>query len=197
MSAERSLSAGVIALIQAKEIRPVLFIRAEFPSGTKRYWTGEGDIDYDIIISPETWEGVGDVIGFESFDEDIDTAAKGLAARINGLSTEFADDLLNSDYQGGEVVIYLGFWNPEETGIAALDDPLWRGTLDSDESTVDGEKSSIVIRGEHRLRDILRKREFRYTDQDQQLLYPGEGDTGMNKIEQIQDTSIPWGRTQA
>jgi len=190
---ERTLTTELINRISAGEVRPSVLLQAEFPSGIKRYWSGL----HDIVWNEFTWQGVGGAIGYETFSETTDTSAKGITARVNGLDPEFVNNLLNSDYQGGTVIVYLGFWDETETDLEVMTDPLWKGLLDSDDIEDDGETADVAVKAEHRLMDILRKREFRCTDQDQQLLYPGEGDTFFNKIEQIQDVSIPWGRTQA
>jgi len=190
---ERTLSAELISRISANIVKPAILLSAEFPSGTKRYWSGLHDITY----GGNTYLGVGGAIGYETFSETTDTSAKGITARVNGLDPEFVNLLLNSNYQGGTVIIYLGFWDQAESNLEVMSDPLWRGILDSDDIEDTGETANISVKAEHRMVDILRKREFRCTDQDQQLLYPGQGDTFFNKIEQIQDVSIPWGRTQA
>lgn len=192
MSAERTLTPTLIARIQQGIVRPVLFVFADFPSGAQRLWTGIGNITW----SGHTWEGVGGAIGFETVSETMDTAAKGISAKLNGLDPDMVSRLVNDAYQGRDAIIYLAFWNDDETSLEAMPEPLWQGSLDTDEVEDDGKTASITIAAEHRLVDILRKREFRYTDRDQQLLYPGQGDTGLNKIEAIQDLQIPWGRTQ-
>jgi hypothetical protein len=192
-SAERILSAELIARIQAKVVKPVILVFADFPSGAKRVWTGIGNIEW----GGHTWEGVGGAIGFEAVSETTDTSAKGITARINGLDADFAAALVNDAYQGREATIWLGFWDEAETDLEVMSGPLWSGMMDTDQVEDAGDTASLAIQAEHRLVDILRKREFRYTHRDQQLLYPGQGDTGLNKIEKIQDVTIPWGRTQA
>lgn len=192
MSTERLLSVELISLVQQNVVRPVLFVFADFPSGARRLWTGISDISWD----GHTWEGVGGAIGFETVSETMDTAAKGVSAKLNGLDSTLVSAIINDQYQGRDAIIYLAFWNDDETELEAMPEPLWRGTLDTDEIEDDGAKSTLTIKAEHRLVDILRKREFRYTDRDQQLLYPSGGDTGLNKVEAIQDLQVPWGRTQ-
>lgn len=192
-SAERILSAELIARIQAKVVKPVILMFADFPSGAKRVWTGVGPIEW----GGHTWEGVGGAIGFEAVSETTDTSAKGITARINGLSADFAAAIVNDAYQGREATLWLGFWDDAETDLEVMEGPLWSGMMDTDQLEDSGNTASLAIQAEHRLVDILRKREFRYTHRDQQLLYPGQGDTGLNKIEKIQDVTIPWGRTQA
>ena len=188
----RSLSPTMVARIKAGIVKIVIFVYADFPGSPRRYWTGEGPITWDGHV----WDGVGNVLGFDTITENTDSASKGMAVRVNGLDSDFVNDLLNTNYQGRDAIIYMGLWDHAEQDLEMMDDPLWKGILDTDQIKDEGKKASIVVRGENKMRNQLQKKEFRYTDADQHLLYPDAGDTSMNKIEQIQDVSIPWGRTQ-
>lgn len=189
---ERALSAELITRIQAGTVRPALFIYADFPSGAKLYWTGTEPIEWD----GETWLGGGAAIGFETFSETVDTAARGMRARINGVDLAFAEALTAEAYQGRAIAIYLGFFNAAENNLEVMEGALWQGSMDTDELEAGKDSISLVISAEHHLTDLLRKRGYRYTDADQQALYPSGGDTGLNKIPYIQELAVPWGRTE-
>jgi hypothetical protein len=55
-----------------------------------------------------------------------------------------------------------------------------------------GETSVLTITAESRLIDMNRARERRFTDADQQQLYPG--DLGLQYVAGLQDKEFPWGR---
>ena len=188
---ERALSAELISRIQAGVVRPCLFIYADFPSGAKRYWTGVDAIDWD----GETWEGGGAAIGFETFSETVDTSARGMKARVKGVDLDFANALVAEAYQGRAIAIWLGFFNEAEDDLEVMEGALWQGSMDTDEIEAGKDTISLVISAEHHLTDLLRKRGYRYTDADQQALYPEAGDTGLNKIPYIQDLAVHFGPT--
>lgn len=191
--AERNLSPEVIALIQAGVIEPAVFFYADFPSGVRRLWTGAGNYTDD---ESNVWQGIGGIINIEGVDESIDTAARGIKISISGLDTALVTSVLEEAYQGRRAEMRLGFWNRALNTVVFTDEPVWKGTLDTDESTITGKSTQLTMFCEHRMVDILRKRELRYTDRDQQFLNPGEGDTGLSHIEAIMDKTIAWGRTQ-
>jgi len=186
----RSLDPIIIQRLLEKVIRPVLFIFADFATNPQRLWTGCGD----ILFMGETWKGIGALIGFETIPETVDTSSQGITAKLNGLDTDIIAALIGDDYQGREATIFLGFWDENRDNLEALDDPLWRGILDTDSVKDNGKTSELSITAENELVDQLRRRDFRYNQQSQNLLHPVTTDTGLNKIESIQDVKIAWGR---
>jgi hypothetical protein len=74
---------------------------------------------------------------------------------------------------------------------------LWHGRLDRDEISVSPDSSKITLYAEHGLVDQLRLRVTRLTYADQRKLYPGITDTILDRIEKIQDTAVPWGRSSS
>ena len=191
---ERFLTPELVDLIMADVVRPALFIFADFPSGAQRFWTGSEDIEWDGF----TWKAVGGAISFDAVAETVDTAAKGLAARLSGLDTALTHKIISDAYQGNIAIVYVAFWDWNGTHeLVFAPEPLWRGQLDTDHSEVNGETTELIVNSEHRLIDILRKREYRYSDRDQALLFPDMLDTGLNKLPSVIDASIPWGKAQA
>lgn len=190
---ERLLSAGIIALIQAGTVEPAAFLYADFPSGAKRVWTGIGNYtDGEANV----WEGIGGVVEIRSIQETIDIAASGLSVTLDGLDDTVVQKILGDNYQGRAAEFKLGFWDRNTNEVIFTDEPVWKGTLDMDESEIAAKGVKLTIICEHRMADVLRKREARYTNEDQQRLHPTAGDTAFTRIEQIQDVTIPWGRTQ-
>lgn len=189
----RNLSPEVIALIIQKKIIPVVFIRAEFPSGTKRIWTGRGTY---TDSEGATWVGAGSVLGIEGISESVDTGAQGLRVQLDGLDPDLIQQLTDEDYQGGEVQIDVAYVDPTTYTIVVPPEPTWLGVLDTDEYERGSRSSSLVMMCENEIVDILRKREYRYSDRDQSLLFPNLVDTGLSRMAQIQDLKIPWGKTE-
>lgn len=199
MRTERRMSAEVIALLAAKTVRAAFFFQADFPTGMRRLWTGKGN--YTDALS-QVWQGIGAIVSINAFSETIDSGSQGLTVRLDGLSPSIVNALRRAPYQGRGVEAQLAFWGKDSNGddvLHFLDRPVWKGTLDTDDSQRSKTEVALVLYCEHRLGDILRKREWRYTHRDQQELYPPhEGqapDTALNKMEGIQDLIVPWGKT--
>lgn len=191
----RNLSPAVVSLILAKKVKPAIFLYGDFPSGARRIWTGRGNYTDD---EANVWVGTGALVAIKSIQETVDTAAQGLEVTLDGLDDSLILELTGQPYSGRSAEVLLGFWdfNVLPLRVTMLEEPLWRGFLDTDDVTMGEKENSLTIFCEHRLVDLLRKREVRYTDQDQQYLNPGEGDTGLSKIEVIQDRSVTWGKTE-
>lgn len=200
----RNLTPEIIELISAKKVEIALFLYADFPSGVRRLWTGLGNYTDPFA---NTWQGIGGIITIEQVQETTDTAAVGINCTLNGLEPSIVNSVVQENYQGRRAELLIGFWKRPGEGDSSAgivppavlvfpEEPIWRGTLDTDESTISRTETSLTIKCEHRMADILRRREFRYTNRDQQLLYPTFGDTGLSHIEAIQDLTIPWGRAQ-
>jgi len=185
--AERNLSSDVIALIVAKKVKPVVFLFADFPSGARRLWTGSGSYNDGV----HTWQGIGGVVKIGSVGETTDLAAQGIKVTLSGLEESLVNSILNEEYQGHRAEMWLGFWNA--TTVILPEEPIWRGTLDTDDSTIAAQGTELTINCEHRMVDILRKREIRCTSQDQKYLHPDVVDTAFDRIEIIQDKKAPWG----
>tara|TARA_R110000796_G_scaffold173868_1_gene290824 strand:+ start:14777 stop:15346 length:570 start_codon:yes stop_codon:yes gene_type:complete len=185
---ERDLTPEMLAAIAAKEVRPLLLVKAFFPAGTVRVWTGVGD----LIYASETWNGLGSLLSIDAVQEQIDGTAQGLRIQLSGLDSAFFSPVLLGDYQNSRAEVYFGVRSPDGTlsGAPLL---LFAGKLDSDETEDDGESSTLSINVESRLADLLRPRERRYTHQDQQALNPGAGDEGLRFIPGLQNLDLKWG----
>ncbi len=197
--AQRALSPEFLALIAAGKMRPAVFLLADFPSGVRRLWTGQGNYvedDSSLSESEVIWEGIGGVVTIDQVQESVDVGVPGLKVTLDGLDSSIVNSLLTEDYQGRRAEMRLGFWDSSIERVVFADEPVWRGTLDTDDSEIAQKGTRLTVMCEHRMADILRKREYRYTNQDQQLIYPEANDTGLAHMEEIQDLSLPWGRTQ-
>jgi len=134
------------------------------------------------------------VVGIQNLTESLDSGSTGIQVKVNGLDPTIRAQIVSDAYQDHTVEITLAFWNSETKTIEMPPEPTWKGTLDSDASDMGPDTISLTINCESRMADILRKRSWKYTDADQQVLHPGLGDTALSKITQIIDMNIPWGK---
>jgi hypothetical protein len=183
----RDLSPGVLAAISAETVRPCLFFEGQFATGYLRVWTGLGD----ILWNGFTWTGAGNLVGLSPIEESTDVAAQGVTVSLSGVPAAYVALALSEARQGMPGRIWLGFVDP--AGIV-IDSPFqsFAGRLDVPEVADGAETCVIRITYESRLLDLMKPREWRYTDQSQQALHPG--DRAFEYVAGLQEKPITWGR---
>lgn len=184
----RDLTVAMAAAIAAADTRPILLLEAVFTSGTVRHWTGLGDLSWNGY----TWTGLGDLIGHTPVDETDELKAQGITITVKGISAGDVSTALQELRNGAAGSIRLALLDSSGAIIA---DPkiIFRGRLDLGEIDDSNPDQPVITLGyEHELIDLERPREWRYTDQHQQQLYPG--DTGLSRIADLQDRELVWGR---
>lgn len=184
----RDLTVAMAAAIADPNVRPLLLFEALYGDTTVRYWTGIGNLDWNS----QTWQGVGTLIECSEVDETDDVKAQGITLKVRGVTA-------------GDIEVALAELRGGKSGsirLALLDDAgaiinapkvMFRGRLDVAEiDDTDPETPVINLGYEHELVDLERPREWRFTHEHQQQLYPG--DTGLRFIAGLQDKELLWGR---
>ena len=186
---ERDLTPAMQNEIAKPKLSPLLLLSADFEDGPVRVWTGVGE----IVWRGETWQGLGSLLQIDPVQEQVDGSAQGLRLQLSGLDASFFSPVLLGDYQGRRGEIYFGAIREDGS---VIEEPclLFAGQLDSDETEDDGEVATLSLNVESRLADLLRRREYRYTHQDQQALHPGENDDGLRFVPALQNLGLRWGR---
>lgn len=183
---ERDLHADLATAIAEGVVYPVLFLEGEFASGTGRWWSGVGSIDWD----GQTWLGLGALVNVSPITETTSVSAQGFSVELSGQSSANLSLALQSCRQGKAGRLWLGAM----TAAGALrGDPylLREGKLDIAGGTDDGESATITVSYEDRLIDLERAREYRYTTESQRLFYPN--DLGFEFVPSLQDSFDLWG----
>lgn len=125
---------------------------------------------HDVTWAGQTWMGAG-VIG--SVDEVQDSAGerRGLKFSMSSVPPEYLSLAMTAGYRGKKVRIYEAIVG--DAGI--LDAPLvWSGSLNQPLIEEGASAGQITISAEHRGATFARAKPLRYTDGDQQRLYPGD-----------------------
>lgn len=116
--------------------------------------------------------GVGN---FGSVDEVDDSPGeyKPLRFTLSGVNNETLAIALNENISNVAMQLRMAVLEP--TTQSVLDAPLvWSGTLDQMPIQFGKETSTISVTAEHRGATYARPKPLRYTDVDQQRLYPGD-----------------------
>lgn len=183
----RDITTALRDQVTASALQPIALFEAIFDSGTLRFWTGYGPINWNGA----EWTGAGNLIGLSELVESQELKAVGAAVTLSGIPSELISVALAEDYQGRRCNIYIGAM---DNGVPVADPyKIFGGIMDVMEIDEAGEFASITITIENRLIDLERPRERRYEHEDQQALFAG--DLGLEYVPTIQDVPIIWGRT--
>ena len=183
----RRATQAVLEALEAQSLRPAILFEGEFASGWVRVWTG----DFDLTWEGQTWIGAGALIGLGTLEDTTDIVASGTVVSLSGVPLDLISLAIAEARQGKSGRIWLALLTPEREIIA---DPLqaFSGRLDVPEISEDGATCTITLSYESRLIDLGTPRNWRYTHENQQALYPG--DMGFEHVTAIQDRDITWGR---
>jgi hypothetical protein len=185
---ERIMTPEMRLALTADVVWPIIFVYASFPDIEVRLWSGNGIFSW----GGETWFGVGALIAVEDISESIDSGQRGVAVKFSGIPSEFFIAAGLGNYQNRPAKIWLGALRPKFE-LAMDPQLLFSGFMDSDHVMDNGSTVIITIFAESRLNDQLRARVFRYSHEDQQMLYPEADDKGLEFVAALQDVALKWG----
>jgi len=175
------------AAVVAPELRPALFVQAQFRSGPLYVWSGFGTYTWN----GHSWMGIGTLGSISTIEEGSTVEARGITLNLSGIDPALLSSVLGDFQLGTAVVVYLGLFTSAGALIA---DPVisWAGRMDQPLIDVGMETATITINCENRLFDLNIAVDRRYTNEDQHLDYPT--DRGFEFVNAIQEQAIYWGR---
>jgi len=162
-------------------------IKAEFDTDDILVWTGKDD----LVISSETYTGAGTLLSIGGVEETRELKSAGLTVSLSGMDATVLDYALTENYQNRFLTLFMGYLMGGSNEVAGTI-VLFRGRMTTLTIADDPNGSTITIDAENRLIDLDRPSNLRYTKESQEFLYTG--DTGLDRINQIQDKEIVWGR---
>lgn len=165
----RDLTAGMQTEVAGKLIRPLVLVKFEFDSGDLRLWNGIRPLTFNA----EVYTGAGNLLQISGIQETQMLKAAGVTFTLSGIDAAAIAVALAEDYHGRPVTMWFGALDASENIIG---DPFaqFKGTLDVMTLEDDGQTATIAVAAENELVNLERARERRYTDEDQELDYPGD-----------------------
>ena len=184
----RNMTQGFLGAMQGAVLRPALFVQATFVSGPIYVWSGIGQITWN----GQVWTGIGTLGSISTIEEGSTVAAKGITLTLSGIDASLLNDVMTEFQVGLPVSVTLGVF---DTNNALIADPVccFSGRMDQPTIDVTGTLATIAINCENRLVEMNVAVDRRYTDEDQQMDYPG--DLGFQFVNGIQEAQIYWGRS--
>jgi hypothetical protein len=184
-AAGRTMTAGMVSEVTTAQLSPVLLVDMDFTTPVY-LWTGYGTLTY----AGKGYLGTGDLGTIAPVEETTDLSARGLMFQLSGIPTAFISLALNENYQGRSCSVQLGALSTT-AGLIASPVTVFVGRMDVMAISDDGSTAQITMSAEARLVDLLRVKESRYTDEEQQTI--DATDKGLEYVNAIQEKTIYWG----
>jgi len=182
----RNLTAGMLAALSAPVVRPFYAVECEFSGGTVR----ANSTIYALTINGSTSLGVGRLGGVAPIEETTEGGAYQMALKLWGVPTDLIAVALTQRYQGRPARIFFGLLDDNH---ALIPDPFLFFVGRMDTMRIDlGQICTVTLMVENREADWDRPRTRRYTDEDQQDRFPGDG--FFRYVTSLQDKQIRWGQ---
>lgn len=182
MRAPNAEALALLARLRAGEQIPMVqLVEFLFESGAQRATTAGRPIPWN----GETWQPLG--LHIDPVQDDVGEFGN-LTFSLPGVTESHLALALVEPVQGTKVRVYDALINPA-TGVVAGAVLAWAGELDTP-GIEDGPQATVVANAEHRGAVALRTKPSRYTDDEQQRLYPG--DTCLNFDPATDAAALVW-----
>lgn len=166
-------------------VRWVWLVRIVFDDITVAWTNSYRDIVYNSV----SYTATGNLGKISQIKEATGIKASGVDITLSGIKSEVVALALTKKYINRKVYIYQAVvdeaWNFDSTKCKLA----FLGSIDNIAGS-SGNSPSFTIAVKSRLADWERSRNLKYTDADQQKLYPG--DKGMEYIPQLAQKKIVW-----
>jgi hypothetical protein len=186
----------MITALSAPVVNPAFFVSMTFGTivsglvvpSVVNVWSGIGTTTF----LSQSWTGLGALLGISASEDGVTVEARGLSLSLSGLDPVLLPAALSDLILGLPISIYMALYDSSNTLIAS---PVctWAGRMDQPTFDVSPAEVILTIACETRLLDMNISCERRYTQEDQQALYPG--DLGFQFVDGLQEKNIYWGVT--
>lgn len=180
----RSLTVGQTAAI--KSVNPTMVWYIELAFSTPTYLcTAMHDLDWN----GHTWRGAGQLVSIEDITETDTMEATGFALSVTLTSSALVSLALSEAVQGDECTVYLGLF---DSAGALIGTPVVVDFGICDQVQIDDAETSCEFKLtiESEMANFSRPRVVRYTNADQQAMYPG--DKFFEYVEQMAEKAVAW-----
>jgi len=184
----RNVHSSALAQTQLENLTAVTFVTLEFESGT--LYANSSPIN--ILYGGNNYLGVGKLGGIAAVQESAELALSNMNLTLVGVDTTLLSAALNEEYRDRDATVEVAFL---DSSNAVIGQPtvVFKGRMDSMGVNV-GKEQSITLTVINRLADWERTRNGRYTNEEQQKLYPG--DKSLEFVVQSVEKQIFWGRNE-
>ena len=181
----KTLSTNNSNVLNDEVLKPIFFLKLEFPSGTLYLNSTERNVTW----GGNQYLGAGNISSVSDIEETSELQANGVNFQITGIPSTYISVALTTEYQGSNATEYLGFFN---NAYGLVDDPfiIFVGKVDTMAISLSN-TATIELDIENRLIDWERPRISRFTNEEQQNLY--SGDKGLEFVDSVAEKELFWG----
>ena len=187
MATRQGIDTSIVNALSEDKTFPFIAVKGFFDSGNVRVWSGNSD----ITISGETYLGSGSLIQVGNIKETSELSSNGVTVTISGMDSTVLNLALTENYQNRKIIIQVGFLDGGTDEVKGVMN-MFTGRMVSMNIIDSTTTSTIVINAENRLVDMRRPCKLRYTSESQKFI--SSTDTSFNRVMQMQDKEIFWGR---
>jgi hypothetical protein len=181
----RDLSPVVAAAVIAPSVQLALLAEFDFAGGPVRFWTGYGQQTWNGVV----WTGSGELGGVSPISETTTVGAASMSFTLSGVPSDIIALALGDAYRGKACKLYLAI--VDSNAIIQDAYQVFGGRMDIMKIADTGPTCTITLNVENQLLDMGRARDLRYTDEEQQRLFPG--DRGLEYVAKLSEKPIYWG----
>ncbi len=179
----RTLTGAAAAVLSGPVVPMVLLVELGF-STVIRLCTGA----VAVLYGGQLFYGTGTLGAVEAVTDEVQSTT-GLSFTLSGVPSESLATALQEDVRGKSCIVRLAILDPATHAV--LDAPaMFTGTLDQMPITHGPETCSVGVVAIHRGETYRRPNPLRYTDGDQQRLFPG--DTSLRYVQSQSAVQDVW-----
>ncbi len=181
----RNMDAATIARFREPVIRVAYLALIEFDAPYRLAFT---TLLRNYVFEGDTFTGFGDLGSITPAASSGDLAPSNYEIKLSGVTDGILEAAGTIDYMNKRATVWAMTLddNDEPDGVPFI---WFRGLTDSVNVTI-GESPSVTIAVRDRTTDWERPRISRYTDGDQQAMFPG--DRGFEFVTQIASRDVEW-----
>ena len=185
----RALSNDLATAIQQPVVQPVFLVDIEYGASPSHLFLST--LTRNISWAATTWLGNGLLRAAEGITEVNEVAARQASIILDGYNEALTAAILGGIRHKNKGHIYFGAF--DSVGDLIINPVIvFTGTFDNSEFRDSVAGGQIALHYESDLIGLDRVNEFRYTDQSQQALFPG--DRGFQYASTVPDWSGFWGK---
>lgn len=178
----RGISTAMAAALAKPNVKLFDLLELQFVGGTERVVS----LDFDVTYGGYTWMAGLGVLAISACSEASATAGS-IDISISGVSSSNVALALNERVRGRKVILSLACI---DDGTLIVTPNVWTGTMQAIRlSRSEAGDDVVVIRCVSRMADLDQPMPRRYTDAEQQAMYPG--DTACRHVKNA-ERSIVW-----
>ncbi len=193
---ERSISAAYKTAVAQLNVLPVWFLFMDFldtvgAAAPVRLCTVESGLTWDGFFWSGHMTGLMDI---SEISETTDGQSESISVILDAIPSAVMASITSTQYQGRDLKLWRGLRDTSTLAVIADPDLAFSGIMEQDRITDDGVISTLSLGAVSQLSNQLIPRVYRYTHNDQQLLWSGEGDDGLEFLAELQSVEIKWGQ---